>query len=863
MQPHHPLLSTLSLLAGAVVAGGVLAAQTTESVTELERFIAEESAIANSGDVLPTSRPVSSVFGSLSVLDVPRSVTVLTPELMQQFDIQDFSDLSRIGAGTQQINYYGVPGSPSLRGAKGAVYFNGVQRAWQRNEMPLSFGSLEAMDVVKGPAPAYLGASQIGGYTNLLPKSPYFDKKRGSVMIEVGQYDHYRVQTDIGGPLLIAGRPSAYRLSVTGQVADSYYDRVGNDFVSLYGSVKSRVAEDVSIFTGAEYFNFKSNENAGWNRPTQALIDRGEYVIGEPVSITSPAWGGNVVRTLIEFPHTHHLAPAFSSPLLALAIPGDVARSRIPPTQLGLMINMNDPASVAQVYQALPQADVPGFASPGLQPMTVAALEQVAKSTQDVYVYTPAYFAAGGQVLTQQIDGSTVLADGADYADSTNLLYFFDIESTRNPDRTLKGQFIVDWISTDKLSTYGYAMSTDQVVIETKAFATDEFALLEGMTLTYGASARYTDAKILQDYFAEPFSRRDITKTQISANTVVLTGPQRGPDGTNFWSPTSQGGANAHSKLWQLSLFGYAENKLSSQLSTYTSLLLAHAPYTTQYPKEVDRVAADDPRRTKRRDEKNYSSFSFSPVWKITPEISLYGTYQRGAALDALHGGAIVGKGNFARNELVEAGVKTSFLEDTLFTSVSAYRWEQTAFDERSNNAEPLEGEGVEFELTAQPARRLTLIASANYQQVKRNSPLPFRAASYTAQDWALYGAVLGFQNPPARPEANPELVYPGTPQTQVKLFAMYTLNNGLGFSGGPIWSDAYWHNFDRTIRLPETIVWQGSVFYRRPTWEVALALENITDEDYFHGADPVFAANTVITKAPGFNGKLRVTVKF
>ncbi|HEX2099602.1 MAG TPA: TonB-dependent receptor plug domain-containing protein, partial [Candidatus Synoicihabitans sp.] len=191
------------------LAASALAWGQAEPVTELERFIAEESAIANSGDVLPTSRPVGSVFGSLSILEVPRSVIVLTPELMQQLDLQDFSDLARIGAGTQQINYYGVAGSPTLRGAKGGVFFNGMQRAWQRNEMPLSFGSLEAMDVVKGPAPAHFGASQVGGYTNLLPKSPYFDKTRGSVMVEVGDYDHYRIQTDIGGPVLIGDRPSA------------------------------------------------------------------------------------------------------------------------------------------------------------------------------------------------------------------------------------------------------------------------------------------------------------------------------------------------------------------------------------------------------------------------------------------------------------------------------------------------------------------------------------------------------------------------------------------------------------------------------------------------------------------------------
>ena len=859
--------STLRLLVCRATTGCVLAAtvhaQTSETVTELERFIAEESAIADSGDVLPTSRPVGSVFGPLAVVDLPRSVTVLTPELMRQFDIQDFSDLARIGAGAQQINYYGVPGSPTLRGAKGGVYFNGIQRAWQRNEMPLSFGSVEAMDVVKGPAPAHFGAGQVGGYANLIPKSPYFDRARGSLMVEVGEHDRYRAQLDVGGPLLLGGRPSAYRISLTGQSADSYYDRVGNDFVSIYGALKARLGDGLALFAGAEYFDFRSNENAGWNRPTQALIDRGEYVIGEPPAITSPAWGGRAVRTLLEFPITHHLAPAFSSPLHALAIPGDVARERIPQSLRALMLDLNDPAAVAQAYRVLPAASVPPFANPALQPVAAAALAQVAIAPQDAFVYTPAYFAAGGEVLTARIEGSTVLADEADYANSSNLLSFFELENTRHPRRTVRFQGLLDLIKTDKLSTYGYAIMTEQLVAETKLTVVEAFDWLEGLTLTYGGSVRFTDAKILQDFFAEPFSRRDITRRSISPNTVILTGPQRGPDGRNFWSPTTQGGANAHSKLWQWSGFAVAENHLTSRLATFTSVLLTHAPYTTQYPPEVDLVPANDPRRVRVRDRKTFASLSFSPILEVLPGVNVYGTFQRGTSLDSIMGGAIVGKENFAKNELLEAGVKTTWGDGRGFAALSVYDWEQTAFDQRTNRAEPLDGRGAEFEVTYQPTDRLTLLASASVQRVRRHSPLPFRAGPYAERDWALYGGVMGFQSAPGVPANNPDLVYPGTPEAQVKLFAIYTFESGFGLSGGPIWSDAYWHNFDRTLRLPATVVWHGSLFYRRPKWEAAVAVENLTDEDYFFGADPVFAANTIITKAPGTTAKVSVTVKF
>lgn len=838
------LVGLISVNAQSTPAAG----ETEGPVTELEKFIVTESASVKEGDVLPTSRPFYSVYGSQDILDVPRSVTALTPELMEQLDITDFGDLGKIGAGTQQINFYGVPGTPAVRGAKGGVFFDGIQRAFQRNEMPLSFGSLDAMDIVKGPAPAQFGAAQVGGYVNLIPKSPYFDKTRGSIQTEIGSYDSYRIQGDIGGPALIAGRPAAYRISFTGQLADSYYDRIGNDFVSLYGSMKMRLSPTTSIFTGGEFFQFKSNENAGWNRPTQRLIDTGQYVIGEPLSIVSSSWGGVASRNLI-----------YNS--TALVVPTSVVNAGvtsgfITAAQRDALLDLSSTAERAQAYSAF----------------STAQLADLAPSTTG-FQYTPAYFAAGGQAFTTKIEGSTVLSDEKDYADSTNLLYFLDLEHEAGADTLFKGQFLVDHIDTDKLSTYGYAISTNQTVFELKGSGQQALPKLANMHLTYGVSARYTDAKMLQDFFDEPFSRRDISLPAISANSVILTGPQRDPNGVNFWSPTAQGGANAHSRLWQLSTFAYAANDLHEKLSTYTSLLVAHAPYRTSYPDEVDRVPAGDARRIKVSDHRNYYSASFSPVIKVTPGVNLYGTIQYGTALDPLQGGAIVGTGNFARNKLREAGVKTSLLDSKLFTSLAAFKWEQSQYDERSTNAELLEGKGVEFEATWAPSEALSFIAAAGRQQVTRAGALGFRTIPLTEEQIALNGGVLnnpfsgiapapGF-GPYGRPATNADLEYAGTPEKQFKLFAIVQLGGGFGVSGGPVYSAAYWHNFDHSIRIPSSTVWNGSLFYRGEKFDAAVSVENITDEDYFYGADPVFAANTLITKAPGTNGKVSVTFRF
>jgi iron complex outermembrane recepter protein len=842
-----PLIALTCVVAPPIVTAQSASNSGAEPITDMEKFIATETALDESGELLPSSRPTSSVFGEMAVFDTPRALTVLTPELMAQFDIQDFSDLGRIGAGTQQRNYYGVPGTPVLRGAEGGVFFNGIQRAFQRNEMPLSFGSVEAMDVVKGPAPAHFGVSQAGGYTNLLPKSPFFDRQRSIVTVEVGSDDEYRAQLDTGAPIMIGDRPAAYRLSLTGQYAGSPYDRVRNDFVSVYGALKVQLSPATALFTGTEVFSFKSNENAGWNRPTQSLIDRGEYVIGEPINIASSAWEGRANRYLL------YQNPALVVP--AAIVDAGVSRGLISAAQRAAMLNLADPADRATAYAGVSASD----------------LATISPTTSG-YQYTPAYFAAGGNVFTAPIATGTVLADENDFADADNLLYFADLVSYRDSGATLTGQFLLDYISTDKSSTYGYATNTNQLVMEAKGSYQQSFDFL-ATTLTTGLSARRTQAKTRQDFFDEPFSRRDITRPSISGNSVIPVGAQTDPDGVNFWSPTAQGGANAESTLWLLSAFAFAENQLNESLTTYTSLVLSHAPYETEYPRGVDRVPADDPRRDPISGEKDFASFSFSPVWSITDELNAYVTIQRGTSIDPLDGGAIIGRGNFAENVMDEIGLKASLVDDTLFASIAAYQWEQTAFNVRENNAEELEGEGVEFEVTFAPHERFALIGSVGRQQVRRNTPLGFRSIPLTEEQWALYAGQLNTpfsgiapapdRAPYPRPASNPDLEYPGIPEEQVKLHAYLGLPAGFNLTLSARWSAAYWHNFDRTLRLPATTVVDASVGWRNDVWSIDLRGFNLTDDAVFTGAESVFAANTLLTKAPGPTAKLVIARRF
>jgi len=208
--------------------------------------------------------------------------------------------------------------------------------------------------------------------------------------------------------------------------------------------------------------------------------------------------------------------------------------------------------------------------------------------------------------------------------------------------------------------------------------------------------------------------------------------------------------------------------------------------------------------------------------------------------------------------------------------------WEQGAVNNFSATAEQFEAEGVELEVTWAVTETVTLIASYGDREVRKVSELGFRTMPFSLVDPTgagdpeiglalesgsllnqFAGALGGFSPEGGTPSGNPERVVPTTPETSFKLFAAVDLPGGFAVSGGFVHSSAYWHNYDRTLRIDSSVVANANLSWKDEKWEVLFSVENLTDEDYFLGADPEFAANTLITKAPGQEYYLTVKYKF
>ncbi len=299
----HPLRTLLAVLLG-VTLSGQLAAQTTTppaptpspeapvapvvdtstppasgEVVKLENFEVKDVPIEK--QILPTSRPFNSVFGTDdNIIDVPRNVTIISRQQLSDINISSVLDFSKLTSSSYTTTNFGAPSNPSIRGQTADLFINGVRGriTSNGNGLPLDFNSVESVNIVKGPATAVQGTSMyVGGYIDLVTKRPYFDGFKGSISGTVGSYGQKEWNIDVGGPL---SKELAYRFSYSGTDSNGYWHDYYNKNNAFYGALTFRPSSNYELFLDASANWYRYTENWGMNRPTQDLIDNGNYITG-------------------------------------------------------------------------------------------------------------------------------------------------------------------------------------------------------------------------------------------------------------------------------------------------------------------------------------------------------------------------------------------------------------------------------------------------------------------------------------------------------------------------------------------------------------------------------------------------------
>jgi iron complex outermembrane receptor protein len=277
-----PLAKAFAMTTAVALSSQALA----QEETEVKEKDVEKIQVTGSLGSLP-GQDVESVFGfGKSILETPRSASTISQEQMERFNVSDIDELVAFAPGTFTQSFFGVAGSLDVRGTPGEVYFRGVRRLDNPGNYPTPIGASSSVDIVRGPASPIYGPAKIGGYLNFNPKSAkvgrgqYLDSPTGQFSYTTGSWDKNILTAEVGGPGKFAGKDLGYYVYAEQENSDSFYRNSETDQTVVQAAFDMDLTDNLSIEFGGMYHKYDGNQNAGWNRVTQDLIDNGTYITG-------------------------------------------------------------------------------------------------------------------------------------------------------------------------------------------------------------------------------------------------------------------------------------------------------------------------------------------------------------------------------------------------------------------------------------------------------------------------------------------------------------------------------------------------------------------------------------------------------
>jgi iron complex outermembrane receptor protein len=242
--------------------------------------------VTGSLNALPV-KDVGSIFGfNKTLVETPRSASTVSKEQIERFGITDIYDLVAQAPGTFTNSFFGVGGALDIRGTPGEVYFRGVRRLDNPGNYPTPIGASDRIDIVRGPASPIYGPSKTGGYMNFVPRSArvaggaLMDHASGELSYTAGSWGKNNLKAEIRGPLNVGASQFGYSLYAEIEDSGSYYRNMSTKQTILQAAFDNHITDTLRIEFGGMYQNYKGQQNGGWNRVTQALIDHGTYITG-------------------------------------------------------------------------------------------------------------------------------------------------------------------------------------------------------------------------------------------------------------------------------------------------------------------------------------------------------------------------------------------------------------------------------------------------------------------------------------------------------------------------------------------------------------------------------------------------------
>lgn len=804
--PKRARTAFVSALA-LIISGLAFAAETDES------GIVEEVVVTGELRSQPGEN-VESVLGfSKSLLELPRSASTVSFEQIERFNIKDIDELIVLAPGSFTQSFFGVAGSLDVRGTPGETYFRGVRRLDNPGNYPTPIGAADRIDIVRGPASPIFGPSKIGGYLNFEPKSArasggqYLDQNEGEISYTAGSWDKSIITAEVGGPASVAGKDFGYYVYAELEDSDSYYDNSATEQTLLQASFDMDINDRLRIEWGGMYHDYEGNQIAGWNRLTQDLIDNGTYITGTAIPLDT---NGDGSISHQEFD-----------------VNGD-GFTDLNPFRFDFL------------------SGAPGGAlTPGSNE-TLADLQVLIGDTSLLQLQN---------VGTAKLDGSNVAVAADDTLQNEALVLYFDLIYEFDSGMRLKNQLYYEEYENLNENAYGFSQFHDTYVIENKLILSGDFAT-RGLKTSWqlSPSLRYTDFEHGDDYTNEYFDRRDLTGPSTALDRRLLA-TRIDDDYTEYYigDYMNFGIAALVDLDWDMGLnitAGIRWDTIDMESrQPVDKLLFASSNNFCPTPGCENASASDD------FDGVSWTfSVSYETPWGFRPYVTAaeQSTIIAGQGAEVTTGNIASG-GAFDTSELIEAGIKGSFLDNKLYVALSWYEQERTDFSSQSIvTNQSTETTGYEFEARWQATDRFLMTAGWSQIEVVNLNTLQsgFRFSFIGSDDLpnipgdALYGGTLGGNI--LRPgESGARRA--GMPENVFTLTGTYDFTDSFAAHFSVVDAEEVPSSFSGSVELPDyTLLNLGAVYYTE-NWQFSVNVKNVTDEQYFRANFPNLFGGTIV----------------
>ena len=792
------------------------AAQGSPSTPTPDAIKSDEIVVTGSLNALPI-KDVGTVFGfNKTLVETPRSASSVSSEQLERFGITQIYDLVSQVPGTFSSSYFGTGGALEIRGTPGEVYFRGMLRLENGGNYPTPIGAADRIDIVRGPASPIYGPSKTGGYMNFVPKTAraengtHADEPKGDMELDLGSWGRKILKGSVTGPGSIGGHQFGYSLYGEVEDSDSYYRYVTTKNAVLSAAFDTDITSNLRAEFGGIYQNYKGQQNSGWNRITQQLIDNGTYITGS---------AGNSLDT------NHD---------------GKLSREE-------------------------------AYAANGGQGLTTFGSYGCGVFNNGPTGYTPACLKANYPDLALQNSGTThlsgkdTLTGPNDKLNNIQKTGYFDLIFNGEGDLEIKNQIFYDGTDNLNENAYGFAQFIKSYVLEDKIVISDSFKT-EGAKISVQASPslRYTHFKFGDDYGAEFWNRPDVSDNNLYGpgdNRLLST--QCGCDYSDYinghYLDAGIAGLVDATFDFGLDLLGGIRYDHIHAVSNANKAMYDPVSYSNNEDANgnfINHAASSEGGVSWNTSISYKTPIGIIPYFTAAHQTTI--VEGEGAELEP---GAVLTRSFLAASKLLEAGIKGEFLDKRLYAAVAVYKQQRTdAAPESSLTNQVVKTKGIEGEVRWSVDRHLLVTANYTYIQVIDQTALsPAGLFNYfgvgdlvNVPQSEAYLYLGGSQIGDIYATTNKQAERPGIPQYVASATATYAFDNGFAINGDLQHVSSTYSGYTQHVKLPSYFLLNLGASFKTGPWLFRAEMKNANNARYFRaGGQDIFGADIVLPQLP------------